>query len=493
MQHCSVILIAAALDLGCARGTPATPVVDPAPRMLEATVSAVGGRDAITAVHTLVMKGDGQGFILGQGQSPDNGVLKYRISEHERTIDVANGRWRQRQTLTPEWAAQSREPSTETTALDGDVAFDIEGDGSAARTTDAVARDRRAELRHSPIGILQAALVPGATVSSSRHDGDHDVLDVRAPGGQRFTLTIDAATRLPVSVASMTDESTLGDVVVETEFAGYQRTGALTLPTLVTSKLDHQIVATIRVSNTVNPAVGELAAPPEVKAAPAPSAAPVVTTEQLAPGVWLLAGGSHHSVVVELADHLLLIEAPLDDVRTLAVIAAARALRPAKPLTHVVCTHHHFDHAGGVRAAVSEGLTIIAHERSKRFLEDLVSRRHTIVPDALARHPRPLTLETVTGQRTIDDPQHPVQLYVADSPHADTMLVGYLPRERLLIEVDLYTPAPANAPGLAHPYAGHLLRVIESQHLSVDRVVSLHRQSATFADLVKAAQPPPPP
>lgn len=286
----------------------------------------------------------------------------------------------------------------------------------------------------------------------------------------------------------MTNEDTLGDVIMETEFAGYQRAGGLMLPTQLTSRLDHTTVAEIRVSNTVNAVVGDLAAPAAVKAAVAASNAPEVTAEELAPGVWRLAGGSHHSVMVELADHLLLIEAPWDDGRTLAVLARARALRPGKPLTHVVCTHHHFNHAGGVRAAVSEGLTIIAHDRNRRFVEALVARPRTIAPDALANKPRPLRLETVKGQMTIDDPAHPVQLFAVDSPHADTMLAAYLPRERLLVEVDLYTPAP---PPLAHPNAGYVLRLVESQHLAVDRVVPLHQEVVPFAALVAAALQPP--
>jgi glyoxylase-like metal-dependent hydrolase (beta-lactamase superfamily II) len=53
-------------------------------------------------------------------------------------------------------------------------------------------------------------------------------------------------------------------------------------------------------------------------------------------------------VLVEFSDHLTLIEAPLNEARTLAVIAKARELVPAKPLTQLVATHHHFDHTGGV-------------------------------------------------------------------------------------------------------------------------------------------------
>ena len=111
----------------------------------------------------------------------------------------------------------------------------------------------------------------------------------------------------------------------------------------------------------------DLAAPATVASRRAPSPQPVnVTVEEASPGVWLLAGGSHHSALVEFSDHLLLVDAPQNDARTLAVIAKARELRPGKPLTHVVNSHHHFDHSGGIRAAVAEGLTVITHEGNAR-------------------------------------------------------------------------------------------------------------------------------
>lgn len=474
------------IGAGCARGALPTAASEPATQVLDAAVNAVGGRERILGAHTLIVEGEGRGFILGQGPTLENMTLSYRITELRRAVDFTNGRWQLSQVITPEWKAQSTEPSKQTMGLDGGIGFDVGDDGAAARASDAVARDRRTELRQSPLGILQLALAPGTAVTNLRRDGGREVIDVRAPDGQALALTIDSTTRLPVKVASMTNEDTLGDVIMETEFADYQRVDGLMLPTHVTSRLDHTAVAEIRVSNTVNAQIGNLEAPAALKAAGAgATSAPEVTAEELAPGVWRLAGGSHHSVLVELADHLMLIEAPWDDGRTLAVLARARALRPGKPLTHVVCTHHHFDHAGGVRAAVSEGLTIIAHDRNRRFLEELTARPRTIAPDALANRPRALRLETVKEQMTIDDPAHPVKLFSVDSPHADTMVVAYLPRERLLVEADLYTPAP---PPLGHPNAGYLLRLVESQHLTVDRVVPLHRDVVPFAVLVAAAR-----
>ena len=477
MRWTAVACIAAAA--GCAPRGSATPFLD-------ATLRAVGGREAVTATRTLAIEGEGEYLVIGQGRTADQDLLPYGMTQLTRTIDYAHGRARQSRMLTPRWAAQDPSAIHEVTALDGDVAFDVDTDGTASRDPRVVASDRRAELRHSPLGLLQTALAPGAVVSRPRRVGDDDVVDIQVPGDRTYTLSVDARTRLPRRVTSMSDDSTLGDVVVETELADYQRTGDLMLPTRITSKLDHQTVMTLRVTRQVPQApAGDLAAPAAVKAASDAVPAPTVTTEVLAPGVWLVAGGSHNSVVVEQADHLLLIEAPYDDARALAVFAAARALRPDKPLTHVVCTHHHSDHAGGVRAAVAQGLTVIAHQRNQPFLADLVARPHTLVPDALARAPRPLALETVGDHRTIDDPAHPVELFAADSPHAADMLVVYLPRDRLLIEADLFTPV--DAPGLRHPNASVLVRLVEANHLNVERVVPLHREVVPFAALVAAA------
>jgi glyoxylase-like metal-dependent hydrolase (beta-lactamase superfamily II) len=485
------LILCAMVTASCARGAPASPASPtslPAERALAATLAAVGGREAVLAAHSLVLTGDGELFIIGQGPTLDDISLHYRISGLTREIDLAGRRWHQRQTLTPTWAAQSPEPVQDVTALDGEIGFDLADDGTATRTSEDVARNRRTELRHTVLGVLQLALTPGASVTNLRRDGGRQVVDVRAPDGQILALTIDPQTQLPARIASAGSEDTLGDVVVETELAGYQRSGGLLLPTELTAKLDHHVAAVLRVSNAVNAAIGDLAAPGPIAAGPAARDTVTVTSEELAPGVWLLAGSGHHSVAVEQADHLVVLEAPWDDARTLAVLAKARTLRPGKPVTQVVCTHHHFDHAGGVRAAVSEQLTVVAHEHNRPFLADLIARQRTIAPDALAGRPHALQLETVADERTLADPVRPIMLYAAPSPHADTMLIAYLPRERLLIEADLFTPAPADAPPLRHPNARYLLRVVEQHHLDVDRVVPLHQQVVPFAALVEAAR-----
>ena len=59
-------------------------------------------------------------------------------------------------------------------------------------------------------------------------------------------------------------------------------------------------------------------------------------------GVFYLTGGTHHSVLVEQDDHLVIVEAPQNEARSLAVIAKAKETAPGKPIRYLVNTHTHF-------------------------------------------------------------------------------------------------------------------------------------------------------
>ena len=457
----------------------------PEQRIIDAAASAMGGRDRILSAKTLVIEGEGTNGNLGQDMTPEATGQAFALSGYKRSIDLAGGRGRIEQTRTPNFAYfQGTQPQRQILGIDGEVGYNAAPNGTATRIANAAANDWRVELYHHPLALVRAAFDPEAKLTNARNAGGQEAVDITTEKGQTLTLAIDAATKLPTRVVSMADNTNLGDVAVETTFADYVDVDGLKLPAHLTTKTDKFLTADIRVTKQrVNGDAADLAAPAAARSA-APVAGPppaIVTAEEVAKGIWFLAGQSHHSVLVEFADHLLLIEAPQNDVRTLAVIAKARELRPGKPLTHVVNTHHHFDHSGGIRAAVSEGLGVITHKANEAFFQDVVARAHSIAPDALAKNKKPLKLEVVDDMQAIRDDTMEVDLFhIIGSPHAATLLMAYFPRQRILVEADVYSPGSA-----VQPYAANLLENLRQRRLAVDRIVPIHGTIAPFAELEK--------
>ncbi len=473
-----VLLTAAALT-GCARATPEQQIVEDA-------ATALGGRDKVLAVKTLVLEGKGTNWNLGQDMSPEAASQTFTVTAYKRAIDVTTGRARTEQTRTPNFLFfQGPQAQTQITGIDREVGYNVSADGAATRVANAVASDRRVEVYHHPLTIVRAALDPAAKLANPKTQDNQRLVDITTADGLNFTLAIDGTTGLPARVVSMADNANLGDVAIETSFANYQDIDGLKLPTLLTMTTGTFKTAEMTIAKQdVDGDVGNLAAP-DAAASAAPIAGPPavnIVTEQVAPGVTLLVGGAN-SVAVEFSDHVMLVEAPQPEARTLAVIAKAKELFPNKPLTQVVNTHHHFDHSGGIRAAVSEGLTVITHAGNAAFYGDVVKRPHTIVPDALAKNQKPLTIEPVNGEKTIEDKTMTVNLYdVPGNGHSDTMIMAYLPQQRLLIVGDLFSSGRTY-----NPYVANLLENIKKRKLRVDRVLPIHGKLVPYAELVKAA------
>ena len=223
-------------------------------------------------------------------------------------------------------------------------------------------------------------------------------------------------------------------------------------------------------------------------AAPSPiaPAAIQVTVDQAAPGVWFVHGGSHHSVAIEMADHVVLFEAPLGDGRTNAVLEAVKKTIPAKPIRFVVPSHHHFDHSGGLRAAAAADAVIVVPERTRPFFEQAYAAPRTLNPDTLAKSGKQARFATYRDKHVLTDGTQTLELHVLrGNVHAEEFIVGYLPKDKILIVADAFSPrAPVTqTPANINPSTKNLWENIERLKLDVQTVLPIHGRMVKVDEL----------
>lgn len=207
---------------------------------------------------------------------------------------------------------------------------------------------------------------------------------------------------------------------------------------------------------------------------------------QLAEGVYELKGGNYNSVVVEQTDRVLVVEAPLDETRSIAVLAKIKSLIPGKPVKFVINTHNHFDHSGGLRTFVAEGAAVVTAAVNRPFYENAWQRPRNLQPDRLSLLTKKPVFVPLIGSFTIADARRPIVVYpVIGSGHADGLVMVYLPREKFLIEADQFAmPAEgARAPQTPNPYSVNLVANIERLKLDVRLLVPLHGRVGHMSDL----------
>jgi glyoxylase-like metal-dependent hydrolase (beta-lactamase superfamily II) len=439
--------------------------------------------------RTIQYVAQGTGYTFGQAFTPFMPWPRINVHNQTRTINYESGAMREQITLSrAEPKGGGGYPlagqQTNDQFVSGNFAWNVAG--TSPLPGPRWVADRTHQLWTSPHGIVKAAIKNSAPLEFVEKGGkSYGVVKFTEPGKLTATAWFNDKYQLE-RVESRFPDAVLGEASAVTEYTEYQTFGNVQFPGRIDqSQSGHRTLSVIVTQVTPN-APAEIALPDAVR-----NAKENVTTEKMADGVWFVAGGSHNSVAIEMKDHLVLVEAPLGDMRTKPVMDAVKALAPTKPIRFVINSHHHFDHAGGLRAAASEGATIITQAGNKPYLDKYLSTRSQINPDLLTKSGKKAVIKTFGEKMVYTDGTRTLELHrIQGSVHNDTFGMVYLPKEKLLIQADAFTPGPAGAKPAAPPNNANtvnLVQNLERLKLAVDRVLPLHGRVVPAADMMAAA------
>jgi glyoxylase-like metal-dependent hydrolase (beta-lactamase superfamily II) len=345
------------------------------------------------------------------------------------------------------------------------------------------------EIWMMPHGFLRAAAKRNATV------------EAKTVGGRKYTVVSFAGDNkarvngylndqnLIERVETQIDNAFFGDMPFEAIYSDYKEAGGAKFPTHIVQRQGGYPIFDLTVTDVKPNAPVSIEAPQGTAGAAAAAAA--ATSEKLGDGIYLILGG-YAAIAVDFKDHITIIESGQSEARGQAIITEAKRLIPNKPITQVVNTHSHVDHSSGLRAAVSEGATILTYQLNKAYLEKTLSIPHTLSPDKAQQNGKKPALEAVAEKKVLTDGSRVVELYhMQNFGHHDGMLLAYFPKEKVLLEADAYNPQAATAtpPSPPSPYTVSLLDNVSRLKLDVQRIVPVHypadNRVVTLAEVTK--------
>ncbi len=455
---------------------------------LEAAREALGA----TELRSIAFSGTGRWFQFGQAPSPILPWPQFDVSAYTATVNydtpAARVQMTRIQTVEPGRARPRPAEQRPDQYVSGTSAWTLAAPAGAPAGTPpapqpqpAAVEERIMEIWTTPHGFLRAAAANNAT---SQPAGGGSEVSFTVGGKHRYVGTINAQNQVE-RVQTWIDNPILGDTPVEFAYSGYRDFGGVTFPArIVRTQGGHPVLELTVSTVTANPAV-DIPVPADVRGATVPPV--TATAEPLAPGVYYIKGGSHHSVAIDQRDHIVVVEAPLNEARSQAVIAKVKETIPNKPIRYLINSHHHFDHSGGLRTYADEGATIVTHQLNGPYYEQAWAAPRTLNPDRFAQSKKTAMFETFTDKYVLTDGKRSIEVHhLAGNGHNDAFLMVYLPAEKIVIEVDAYAPAAAGAPPptTPSPFAVNLNDNIQRLKLDVRQIAALHGpRVATMADL----------
>lgn len=458
-------------------------------RVLDDAIEAHGGLEALRAIKDFTLKEKGR--IHARYQSPAAEPFVTGTSEETLIVDTERGL-----VYDDLKTANSGFNNWNRTIIKGNEGHNYDmWSKTATPIVNPSVNNFRGQIRRLPPFVLLEALDRAQTLRWLGEDeaGGRKlkVISVVRPDNQQLSLAFDAQTNLLTRYGYLYADPVTGDSEIAQTYSNYRTIGKLKLPggrTLYNPGGVIQEVEYTELLINTKPAESVFTGPEgfeKLAAPPANPAPPAVV--KIADDVYVLnglAGGTHNVLFVAFNDHILVMEAPeqiLYNSNSVQALAKIKETVPGKPIKYLVLSHHHSDHAGGFREYVAEGATIVTTANTKTFLEKAVAESSLLPKLKLNK----LTIETIANKkRVFQDDKHLVEIYdIGPNPHANEILVAYLPKEKILFQADLLNPAANGTIPIAQDATISFAERLKELGLEVEKIYGVHGRAATPQEL----------
>jgi glyoxylase-like metal-dependent hydrolase (beta-lactamase superfamily II) len=339
-------------------------------------------------------------------------------------------------------------------------------------------------------------------------------------GAYTFTVMFDPQTGLPARIRTLDYDNVWGDVNYDVVLSDWTSMGGIRVPASQKYELNGRVVTEVKLTEVVvNPPVqaSSFDPPAEIRAGAAKPAtgnvpyqwilrrqfigtymdsenvsfdtraASSLRLNEVAPGVQHQAGGTHHSLIVEMSDHLIVVDAPVTDYQSNWTIAAAQAKYPGKPIRFLVLTHHHMDHNGGIRAFAAQGATLVVGQGAGAHYRRVLAAPYSRNPDLAAT--RDLTgtrIMEVADRHVFSDGKREFSVHLLENPHSSAYLMAYVADARIAYVTDVYSPGVPLPPKM-NPALQSVVNGVKKAGIQPVTFVGGHGSSAPYALLVGLA------
>ena len=435
----------------------------------------------VSTTKTFQFTGNGTMYSFGQSTSPAAPWPRSFVKSMTRVYDFTAEAMRDEVVHMAGEAPTAGPEQQAITFVSGGHAWNAAGKEMVPRLFEA--SERAHQIVISPHGLLRAAFANNAAVSKKVIEGREMTVISFTDRGKHKVIAYANDQSAIERVESWYGHPVTGDLKVVTHYGPYRDFAGVKFPSKIIQYQDDKPTLDLTVTAVrANPAVN-IEVPAHIRNDPVP-----VKSDKAADGVWYITGVSAYSVLIEMKDYLIVVEGPHGEQRSMAVMGEVKKLVPNKPIKYLINTHHHFDHASGIRAYAAAGATIVTHEINRPYYERAAANTWSLAPDRLAKSKKNPVFQTLGDNMVMTDGTRSVELYqIVGNSHHDGIIMAYLRKEKILIEADVFSPGPVGAepPKVPNPQSVNLEANVRRLNIDVDRILSIHQRIVPYSELLR--------